>query len=177
MNSNVGYIYLRNHLSYYPYDACKLGKTYNIPNRDVQYATNEIDRGYFESVYELPINKIDIIERLLQYRFQHLNIKHNGGVEFYHKSIVELIEPYLNTLQINYKKLSPDDISNLLRSIRVKQTFQKINIRSLIQYLKQNIKYKYESRDYQTEIINKAISYFESNNKGLLVIPLVLEKL
>ena len=51
MNSNVGYIYLRNHLSHYSYNAYKLGKTYNIPNRDVKYATNENDRGYFESVY------------------------------------------------------------------------------------------------------------------------------
>lgn len=171
MNSNIGYIYLRNHLSYHYYNAYKLGKTYNIPSRDMQYATNEIDRGYFESVYELPINKMDLIERLLQYHFQHLNVKHNGGVEFYHKSIIEMIEPYLITLKINYRKLSKDDISNLLRPIRVKQTLQKINIRLLIQYLKQNITIKYKPREYQTEIINKVIIYFESKNKGLLVVP------
>lgn len=171
MNSNIGYIYLRNHLSYHYYNAYKLGKTYNIPSRDIQYATNEIDRGYFKSVYELPINKMDLIERLLQYHFQHLNIKHNGGIEFYHKSIIEMIEPYLVTLKINYKKLSKDDISNLLRPIRVKQTLQKINIKLLIKYLKQNKTIKYKPREYQTEIINKVITYFESKNKGLLVIP------
>ena len=48
-----GYIYVRNNIFYKPFFACKLGKTINIPERDSQYATGEIIRGYFECVYEI----------------------------------------------------------------------------------------------------------------------------
>ena len=62
INSIFGYIYIRNHLSYNEYDACKMGKTTNIPERDMQYATGEIKRGYFELVIQVPILKLNIIE-------------------------------------------------------------------------------------------------------------------
>ena len=55
MNQTYGYIYVRFHESYEKYNACKLGKTQNIPDRDTQYATGEIKRGYFEAVFEVPI--------------------------------------------------------------------------------------------------------------------------
>lgn len=42
-----GYIYIRNHESYYKYNAFKIGKTNNIPERDSVYATSEIKKGYF----------------------------------------------------------------------------------------------------------------------------------
>ena len=58
-----GYIYIRNHVSYE--NACKIGKTLNIPERDTQYATGELKRGYFENVYEVSIKQMDIIERLI----------------------------------------------------------------------------------------------------------------
>ena len=62
MNQTNGYIYVRNHTSYDVNDACKLGKATNIPERDIQYATGEIKRGYFEAVFEVPIKKIGIVE-------------------------------------------------------------------------------------------------------------------
>ena len=74
MNSINGYIYIRNHPSYDVDDACKMGKANNIPERDTQYATGEIKRGYFETVFEVPIEKLGIIERLLQNEFRELNI-------------------------------------------------------------------------------------------------------
>jgi hypothetical protein len=61
-----GYIYIRNHPSYDIENCCKMGKTNNIPERDTQYATGEIKRGYFETVYEVPIEKTGFIEKLLQ---------------------------------------------------------------------------------------------------------------
>lgn len=74
-NRYIGYIYVRNHLSYDIYDACKMGMTITtIPERDTQYATGEIIRGYFEVVFEVPIKKTKIIERLLQNEFRKLNI-------------------------------------------------------------------------------------------------------
>ena len=53
MNHLNGYIYVRNHPSYDVDDACKMGKANNISERDTQYATGEIKRGYFDAVFEV----------------------------------------------------------------------------------------------------------------------------
>jgi len=175
MNKTNGYIYLRNHLSYDVYDACKMGKACNIPERDTQYATGEIKRGYFEAVFEFPIEKIGIIERLLQNEFRELNVKYDAGTEFYNKKIITLIEPYLIKLGIKYKKLSKQEISDLVRCNRVRKTIKKINIKSLIYTLKSQTTNKntisYIARNDQTIIINKSYEYFKVNEKGLLIIP------
>ena len=110
MNQTNGYIYVRNHPSYDVDDACKMGKANNIPERDTQYATGEIQRGYFEAVFEVPIGEMEIIERLLQYEFRELNIKNDAGTDFYNKKIITFIEPYLTTIGIKYRKLSKQEI-------------------------------------------------------------------
>ena len=53
MNTDIGYIYIRCHNNYDIYNACKLGETLNIVDRDSQYITGEIERGYFELVVEI----------------------------------------------------------------------------------------------------------------------------
>ena len=174
-NSTKGYIYARNHTSYEVYDACKVGKAHNIPERDTQYATGEITRGYFEEVFEVPITQMGIIERLLQSEFNELHIKYNAGTEFYNKKIITLIEPYLITLGIKYKKLSKQEISDLVRCNRVRQTMKKINTNLLIKMLKSKKTNKqivtYIPRDYQEILIKKSYEYFQINGKGLLIIP------
>ena len=172
MNSTNGYIYVRNHPSYDVDDACKMGKANNIPERDTQYATSEIKRGYFEAVFEVPIEKMGIVERLLQNEFRELNVKNDAGTEFYNKKIITLIEPYLIKLGIKYKKLSKEEISDLVRCNRVRKTVNKINIKNLILMLK-ILRQKKNSksitpRDYQTDIIEKSLTYFQQHNKGIL---------
>ena len=172
MNQTNGYIYVRNHPSYDVDDACKMGKANNIPERDTQYATGEIKRGYFEAVFEVPIEKMGIVERLLQNEFCELNVKYDAGTEFYNKKIITLIEPYLITLGIKYKKLSKQEISDLVRCNRVRI---KINIQSLIHILKSKRTNKqiisYIPRNDQTIIIGKSVIHFQINEKGLLIIP------
>jgi superfamily II DNA or RNA helicase len=174
MNQTNGYIYVRNHPSYDADDACKMGKANNIPERDTQYATGEIKRGYFELVFEVPIEKVGFIERLLQNEFRELNVKYDAGTEFYNKKIINLIEPYLITLGIKYKKLSKQEISDLVRCNRVKKIIKKINIQSLIQILqlkktnKQTV--SYIPRSDQTIIIEKSVMHFQQRNKGMLVL-------
>ena len=174
MNTPVEYIYTRDHESYDNYDACKLGKANNIPERDSQYATGEIVRGQFGSVYEVPVKTAKSIERLLQYEFRHLNIKHDAGVEFYSKTIIYLIEPCLIKYGINYKKLSKQEISKLVRCNRVRKTIKKINIQSLIHILKTkrtNKEYLWNERDYQTKIINFCKDELLSQNKLYIELP------
>jgi superfamily II DNA or RNA helicase len=174
MNQTNGYIYIRNHQSYDIDNGCKLGKANNIPERDAQYATGEIRRGYFEAIFEVPIKKTGIIERLLQNEFRELNINYDAGTEFYNKKIITLIEPYLITLGIKYKKLSKQEISDMVRCNRVKKTIKKINIKSLIQILKSkktNKQHIWNQRDYQTNIINCSKSELSSNNKIYIELP------
>jgi predicted helicase len=167
-----------------------MGKANNIPERDSQYATGEVNRGYFDAVFEVSLEKVGIVERLLQYEFRELNIKYDAGTEFYNKKIITLIEPYLITRGIKYKKLSKEEISNLVRCNRVRKIMNKINIRSLIDVLKSKRTNRqiinggseieneielnneiYNPRGYQEMIIKKSCEYFQINGKGLLIIP------
>ena len=77
-----------------------MGKTHNIPERDSQYATSELKRGYFESVFE--VENMGTLECLLQYEFHEFNVKYDAGIEFYTKNISTLIEPYLIKQEIPY---------------------------------------------------------------------------
>jgi superfamily II DNA or RNA helicase len=174
MSEMNGYIYIRNHSSYDSDNACKLGKANNIPERDTQYATGEIKRGYFEDVYELPIKKMGIVERLLQYEFRELHIKYDAGTEFYDRKIITLVEPYLLKIGVTYRKLTKQDISDLVRCNRVRETFKKINKHSLIQMLISNRTpaqvVLYTPRSDQTIIIEKTVLYFQQYDKGMLVL-------
>jgi len=174
MNRTNGYIYIRNHPSYDVDDACKMGKSNNIPERDAQYATGEIKRGYFEVVFEVPIEKMGIVERLLQNEFRELNVKYDAGTEFYNKKIITLIEPYIIALGIKYKKLTKQEISDLVRYNRVKKTMKKINIQSLINILKSKRTNKqiisYIPRNDQTIIIEKSVIHFQQYDKGMLLL-------
>ena len=174
MNQTNGYIYVRNHPSYDVDNACKMGKANNIPERDTQYATGEIKKGYFDVVFEVSIEKMEIVERLLQNEFCKLNIKYDAGTEFYNKKIITLIEPYLIMIGIKYKKLSKQEISDLVRCNRVRETIKKINIKSLIQILKSKKTNKqivyYIPRNDQTIIIEKSVIHFQQYDKGMLVL-------
>ena len=176
MNTNIGYIYIRNHSSYDVNDVYKMGKTINIPERDTQYATGEVIRGCFEVVYEVPIRQMGNIERLLKYEFRKFNVMYNGGTEFFKKHIITLIEQFLIKICIKYKKLTKDEISKLIRHYRVKKLIKNINILKLKKINEQNIKLElnnevYNPRKYQEDIIKKSYDYFQLNKKGLLIIP------
>ena len=73
MSGEKGYIYIRKQESYELHKACKLGKTINIPERDSNYVTGEIQRGYFEDVYEISIEIMGTLEKLLQDNFVNMN--------------------------------------------------------------------------------------------------------
>ena len=171
MNQTTGYIYVRNHPAYDVDDVCKMGKATNIPERDTQYATGEFKRGYFEAVFEVPIKKMDTVERLLQYKFRELNVKYDAGTEFYNKRIITLIEPYLLELGIKFIKLSKQGISDLVRCNRVRNRFKKINIPLLIHILKSKRTNKQIiPRNDQTIIIRKSVIHFQQYDKGMLVL-------
>lgn len=160
-----GYIYIRYNEYWNIYNACKLGKTLNIYDREQTYITSEIKRGYYKLVIELDYNILDYIEKILQNHFNILNlhVKINGGIEFYKKEIIEYILSYLDNYNIIYRILNENEIFNFLS-----KKDKKLNL------LENNniiIKSKYIPRDYQNEIIQKSYEYLKNNDKGLLIMP------
>ena len=158
MNNTNGYIYIRNHKSYDEENACKMGMASNIPERDSQYSTGEIKRGYFDPVFEVPYEQMSNIERQLQLKFSEFNIRYDAGTEFYNKIIISQIEPYLFKNKIKYRKLTDEEINELVRLNRNK-TANSITITE-----------KYIKRPDQTIIIQKSVVHLKNYNKGLLVL-------
>ena len=151
-----GYIYIRTNEYWNNYDVYKLGKTCNIIDREQTYITSEIKRGNYVMIIEIELKILDEIEKNLQKYFKELNlqIKYDGGIEFYKKEIINYIIPYFDKNKIKYKILSKDEIDVLIRKVR-----------------KEEKKFKYNPRNYQETIIKKSCEYFENNEKGLLIIP------
>ena len=169
-----GYIYIRNHPSYDKYDGCKLGKANNIPERDTQYATGEIKRGNFELVIEMPKEVIGLVEKMLQNYFNCLgfHIKFDGGTEFYKRDIIRQIVPYLKKTNITFKVLSKEEIDVLVRCNRIQKLLTNKKLKTLIQNIriKTSKTYVYIPRPDQTFIVNDSVKYFQTHDKGMLIL-------
>lgn len=190
MSEQIGYLYVRMHESYEKYNVCKVGITANIPDRDSTYVTNEVIGGNFILVFEVPLKKMRGVEILLHNNFCKLREYKGGGTEFYDKQIIDLIEPFLISLKMKtgFKKLSQDEIQSLERTIRIKSMFKKINKHSMVQAIRSRLpiskpdaeqssasqkiqqKNNYVPRNDQVACVNKAVTYFQTHNKGLIVL-------
>lgn len=170
--SNKGYIYIRNHPFYESHSARKLGKASNIPDRDSLYATSEITRGHFEVILEVAICEMGAIERLLQRRFRAYQIYRDAGTEFYNKSIVAHIEPFLSEREIRYRKLSDMEIDELARTARRREASAAPTLHPLSKFKKTGRQPTplYTPRTDQTVIVEKASEYFQRRDKGVLVL-------
>ncbi len=115
-----GYIYIRRNDWYNMHNVCKLGKTLNIPDRDSQYITGEIERGYFYPIFNVDINFLNQIEDELQNEFIDYHIYKGGGIEFYSIEIINLIEPFLKKNNYKYYILTQIEINNLIHCTRDK---------------------------------------------------------
>jgi hypothetical protein len=77
--NNLGYIYIRNHISYKEHNICKLGETKKIHERDSTYATGEYIRGEFIMVLKMLSTDSFEIEKLLKNYFNKYNKRNTGG--------------------------------------------------------------------------------------------------
>ena len=108
IDSNNGFVYVRQHIYYENDKICKLGKSKNIPDRDNSYATGEYRRGKFGLVIEISNNQTfddTYVEKLLQRYFKNYHSKINGGSEFYQNKIINEIVPFLSNTLINFTPL------------------------------------------------------------------------
>lgn len=124
MDSNNGFVYVRQHVYYENDKICKLGKSKNIPDRDNGYATGEYRRGKFGLVIEILNNQIfddTYVEKLLQRYFKNYHSKIDGGSEFYQNKIIDEIVPFLSNTLIKFKVLSEEKINNLIYQERIRK--------------------------------------------------------
>lgn len=179
MKNIKAYIYVRTHESYDKYDAYKLGRTQNVPERDDTYSTSEIKRGQMISVFEVSLCQVNNIERKLQEEFCNMNVRINAGIEFYKKEMVALIEPYFQKNGIEYRTLEKKEIDGLLRMYRIQKIRKKFE--EIHKQLIQNIERKYAEQEdtdeeqiiipnhHQQYVLDNIVSFYQSNHIGKIV--------
>ena len=167
--AKVGHLYIRIHEAWDSYDACKLGITQNITNREATYVTGEIKRGEFSHVFEVPLKKLRAGELWLRYDFKSFNVYIDGGTEFYKKSIIPLIIEQLKKHAIEARQLSNEEIDSIKRKEYIAKYIKNNGTSDLIKKLKA-FKSRYTKRSDQIEIIDLSVKHFQTNDKGLLVL-------
>ena len=161
---NIGYIYIRINEYWDTYNACKLGKTQNIPEREGGYVTCEIKRGTFIMVIEVEASILDDVEKRLQEHFKELHVFYGCGNEFFKKDIIDLIRPWFDDNDIRYRLLSVNEVDKLLRKDR--ESNENVNESSnATDYMNNLIK----SNEQQQYILENIGSFFHSNNIGKIV--------
>ncbi len=105
------YIYIREHESYE--NNVKLGSTTHLLERNNTYKTGELRSGTFTLVLKLVDRLALEVEKELHTYFKSRHVYYDGGTEFYDRSIIYDICPYLLSQHINYEILSKDDIDKL----------------------------------------------------------------
>ena len=99
-----GTIYLRDNAWYKMENVIKMGIASFAKDRSNTYITGEVERGEYVCVIEIPLDKMRVIDKCLKNYFKEYNIYKGGGTEFYSRTIIELLEPYLKSLNIDYKE-------------------------------------------------------------------------
>jgi len=145
MNQPKGTIYLRDNAWYKMENVIKMGISSTVKNRNTTYITGEIERGEYIWIVEIPLEKMKILDKCLKTYFKSYHVYKGGGTEFYNRCIIDLIEPYLQQINMEYKILTKEEInitnrservSNIPNINKVKQIFNQLNVQNVIQKYK-----------------------------------------
>jgi superfamily II DNA or RNA helicase len=182
MNTSKGFIYLRDNIWYQRENVIKMGITTFAKDRNNTYITGEIERGEYICLIEIPLDRMKILDKYLKVFCKSYNIYKGGGTEFYDRCVIELIEPYLNDINIDFKVLTKDEISsinrcdrirNLPNAEKVKKLLNQINVKNIIMHLK-NKKAKIKStkvipNNHQQDVLNMIDEFFQLNSIGKII--------
>ena len=145
MDQSKGTIYLRDNAWYKMENVVKMGVSSTVKNRNTTYITGEIERGEYILIVEIPLEKMKILDKCLKMYFKQYHVYKGGGTEFYNRCIIDLIEPYLQQINMEYKILTKEEInvtnrsdrvSNIPNMTKVKQVFNHLNVQKVIQKYK-----------------------------------------
>ena len=145
MSQLKGTIYFRDNAWYKMENVIKMGVSSVVKNRSNCYITGEVERGEYIYIIEIPLEKMRILDGCLKRYFKSYHVYKGGGTEFYNRCIIELIEPYLKNLNMEYRIFTKEEIHELNRGERlvnipnvnkVKEIMNQINVKNIIQKYK-----------------------------------------
>jgi len=157
----TGVIYLRDNKWYKNENVIKMGITSSAKDRSNNYITGEVERGEYILVIEIPIEKLIQADKWLKDYFKKYHIDKGGGTEFYDRLIIDLVEPFIKSLEIEYKILSKYEIELLTRRDRIRQLINRLNFK--------NNRFKLEPNYQQHYILENIEQFYEKYNKGKLI--------
>jgi predicted helicase len=185
MNQLKGTIYLRDNEWFRLKNLIKMGIASYAKDRNSTYITSEPQAGEYIYVIEIPLDSMKILDKYLKSYLKPYNIYNKpGGTEFYNRSIIELIEPYLENLNIEYKVLTKEEIilmnrceriRNIPNVDKVKNIFNQLNLQYIIQQYKnkrinkENIINIIEPKEHQKYILEIIEEFFILNDIGKIV--------
>jgi len=111
------FIYIRTNEWCELHNIYKVGKTNNLPVRHRQYKTYEPKIGQFIIAYQILNYNSEIIEKKLHKKFKKKNLHFyvlNSGIEYFKKEIIDLIEPILNKMNVEYNIINNEQIKELI---------------------------------------------------------------
>jgi hypothetical protein len=115
-----GTIYLRDNAWFKREGVIKMGIASFAKDRSSTYITGEVERGEYILVVEIPLEKMRVLDVCLKGYFKPYHIYKGGGTEFYDRSMINLLVPYLQNLNLDYKVLSKEEILLMNRCERLK---------------------------------------------------------
>jgi hypothetical protein len=113
----MGFVYIRDNNWYKQEDVIKMGIATDIKARNSTYVTGEVNRGVFIKIFSVPDHSLIIIDKCLKRYFKKYQIYKGGGTEFYNRVIVNLITPYLLSMngvtEIDINEINNESKNNL----------------------------------------------------------------
>jgi superfamily II DNA or RNA helicase len=181
-----GFIYFRDNAWYRIENVIKMGITEFTKDRSNTYITGEVERGEYLCVIEIPLDKMRFIDKCLKNYFKSYNIYKGGGTEFYNRCIVDLIEPYLKKINIEYKILTKEEINFMNRCERIRNIRNIPNVDKLKKIFNQykdkrrkkgttknnsvnELLCMIEPKAHQQYILEMIDGFYELNNIGKIV--------
>ena len=167
-------VYLRDNAWFQAENVIKMGIASSAKDRENGgYVTGEIIRGEYILILEIDSSKMRPIEKLLQHTFKQYHDYRGGGTEFYHRCIIDMIEPLLDSLNIEYKRLSKKEMQTLERCERIPQKVKKrvanVDFQGFIQRLKERSAQCCSPNLQQAHVLNQIQQYYRDNAIGKII--------
>jgi len=150
----MGFVYIRDNNWYKREDVLKMGIATDIKARNSTYITGEVNRGVFIKIFSVPDQSLIIIDKCLKRYFKKYQIYKGGGTEFYNRDIVNLITPYL----LSMNGVTEIDINEINNESKNKAG------RLILKYMK--MKRRIIPRDYQQIAIKAMEEYYKTKSIG-----------
>lgn len=139
-----GYVYLRDNDWFQQEQVYKMGIMTNGKSRDGTYSTGEVKRGTFVVVIEIAWCQMKRFDMVLKHRFRKLNKRFDGGTEFYSRSILKYLVPFVKS-RLPCRVLSQEEVDKMERK-QLNDVFRQ-------NYLSQKV-FKYIAKNNPTKVVS-----------------------